>query len=303
MKTVILLSTYNGEKYLVEQLDSLYNQSYKKFDILIRDDGSSDNTINIIKDYCQKHKNISYYEGNNIGPAKSFFDLINHSDKYDYYALCDQDDVWFKDKLEVAINTLKDNDNNIPLLYASKYTLTDEALNPINSKVSSLYNYSDFPHSLIYNSAPGCTFVFNKAARDKIVQYDINKQYYVIHDAIIHKVVAMFGKFILDNDSHMYYRQHNTNEIGMSANPIKVFFGRINRFLNGKMKNYRSNSAKALLNVYGDDIDKSHKHLLDIIANYKTNKEYKKELLNNHLFKTNTINDIFFKILVMFNYI
>ena len=303
MKTVILLSTYNGEKYLREQLDSLFNQTYKSFDILIRDDGSKDNTINIIEEYCKKYKNISYYQGDNLKPAKSFFDLIKHSDKYEYYALCDQDDVWFKDKLEVAINTLKEYDNNIPLLYASRYTLTDEALNPINSKVSSLYDYSDFPHSLIYHSAPGCTFVFNKAARDKIIKYDLAKEYYLIHDAIIHKVVAMFGKFILDKNSHMYYRQHSNNEIGMSANKVNVFINRVKHFLTGDIRNYRSKSAESLLNVYKDELNDRQKHLLNVVAYYQNNKEYKKELLNNQVFKTKTINDLFFKILVLANYI
>lgn len=303
MKLIVLMSTYNGQKYLKAQLDSLINQDLRPDLIYVRDDGSKDDTVNILEEYASEHSFIKYYCGSNIGPAKSFFELINNCEKADYYALCDQDDVWFKDKLSTAIDTLDKQDNSIPLLYCSKYTLTDKDLNPINSNVSDLYNYSDFAHSLLYHSAPGCTFVFNDEARKKIVKYDLNKEYYLIHDAIIHKVVCMFGKMILDNDSHMYYRQHSNNEIGMTSNKFKEFTGRVNRFLNGKIKNYRSNTAKSLLNVYKDEIDKDKKELLNIVANYKSDNSLKKKLLSYEGFKTGTVNDLFFKVLVYLGYI
>lgn len=303
MKLIVLMSTYNGEKYIREQLDSLLNQDLKPDKIFIRDDGSTDETVNILEEYASENKIIEYYYGGNIGPAKSFFDLINKCEEADYYALCDQDDVWFKDKLSRAISLLEKEDDSIPLLYCSKYTLTDKDLNPIDSNVSSLYNFSDFAHSLIYHTAPGCTFVFNNEARKKIVKYDLNKNYYLIHDAIIHKVVCLFGKMILDNESHMYYRQHGDNEIGMNANNFKVFVGRVNRFLHGKIKNYRSKSAQALLNVYGNECDKDKKELLEIVAYYKSNKEYKHKLMSMDCFKSHTVNDKFFKMLVLVNYI
>lgn len=303
MKLIILMSTYNGEKYLKKQLDSLLNQELKPDLIYIRDDGSKDDTVNILEEYSSEYNFIKYYCGKNLGPGRSFFELINNCEKADYYALCDQDDVWFEDKLSTAINKLEKEDNNIPLLYCSKYTLTDKDLNPINSNVSKLYNYSDFSHSLIYHTAPGCTFVFNDEARNKILKYDVNKEYMLIHDAIIHKVVCMFGKMILDNSSHMYYRQHSSNEIGMTSNKFKEFTGRVNRFLNGNIKNYRSNTAKSLLNVYKDEISKDKLELLEIVANYRNDSKLKKKLLNSIEFQTGTINDLFFKILVIFNYI
>ena len=304
MSIVVLMSTYNGDKYLREQFDSLINQTLLPDKIVVRDDGSTDATLSIVEEYKNRFpKMIDYYSGTNIGPAKSFWDLISNCDEYDYYALCDQDDVWFNDKLEAAIKRLENEDNSIPLLYCSRFTLTDENLNPIDSNVSRLYDYSDFAHSLLYHTAPGCTFVFNNIARKQILKYDVNKEYCVIHDAIIHKVVTMFGKMILDNSSHIYYRQHGSNEIGMQANGLNVFFGRINRFLTGKIRDYRSNTAKSLLKVYGDECGDDKKKLLNIVANYKTNSSLKKELLNNNAFKTGTINDLFFKILVLVNYI
>ena len=303
MKLIVLMSTYNGERYLREQLDSLLDQQLKPYKIFIRDDGSRDGTIGIIDRYAQENSCIEYYCGENRGPAKSFFELINKCEEADYYALCDQDDVWFKDKLSRAVDLLEKEDNELPLLYCSKYTLTDEKLNPIDSDVSSLYNFSDFPHSLIYHTAPGCTFVFNNAARKQIIKYDVEKEYCLIHDAIIHKVVCMFGKMILDEESHMYYRQHGDNEIGMSASKAKEFIGRVRRFLNGQIKNYRSNTAKSLLKTYGNECSEENKELLHIVADYMNDEKLKKELLNRSCFKSHTVNDLFFKILVLMNYI
>ena len=303
MSLIVLLSSYNGERYIKQQLDSLLEQTCKPDQILIRDDGSKDSTLDILKQYSEKYPFIRYYCGENKGPAKSFWELIEKADKADYYALCDQDDVWFKDKLETAVNALKKEDENIPLLYCSKYTLTNKDLEPIDSNVSDLYNFSDFPHALLYHTAPGCTFVFNEAARKKVLEYDVSKEYCVIHDAIIHKVVTMFGKMILDKDSHMYYRQHGDNQIGMNANVIKVFIGRVSRFLNGKIRNYRSNTARSLLHVYGGQVDDDKKELLNIVANYMNDPALKRKLLKEERFRSHTINDLFFKILVLVNYI
>ena len=300
MKLIVLMSTYNGDKYLRQQLDSLINQDLQTSEILIRDDGSSDETINILEEYSSKYTFIKYYYGDNKGPAKSFFDLLNKCDDADYYALCDQDDVWFKDKLSTAVNLLKNEDDNIPLLYCGRFTLTDQDLNPLNSNISKLYSYTDFAHSLIYHTAPGCTFVFNHKTKELIKKYDVEKEYCVIHDALIHKIVAMFGKVILDNESHMYYRQHNNNVYGLTANKLKEFIHRIKNFTNGNVSGYRSDTAKSLINVYGNDCDINKLELLKIVAYYQENKEYNKRLLNDKCFKTGTINDLFFRLLVIF---
>lgn len=303
MKITVLMSTYNGEKYLQEQLDSLIGQDLKPDKILIRDDGSNDRTLEILKYYSDNYKYIEYYQGNNLGPAKSFFELINKSEEADYYALCDQDDVWMRDKLKVAVETLEKEDNNIPLLYACRCNFVDANLKHIDANMSKLYSYTDFAHSLLYQTAPGCTMVFNNEARKQIIKYDINKEYCIIHDSIIHKICTMFGKMILDETPHINYRLHGGNVIGLPTNKYDQFRLRIQRFFKGDNKNYRSNTAKSLLNVYGEECSIDSKELLNIVGNYVNNKELKKELLNKEVFKTNSINDLFFKFLVLANYI
>ena len=302
MKVIVLMSTYNGEKFIREQLDSLINQDLMPYKIIIRDDGSKDETINILEEYSSNYSFIEYYYGENKGTARSNWELINKCEKADYYALCDQDDVWFKDKLQVAVDTLEKQGKG-PLLYCGRFTLTDESLNPLNSDISKLYSYTDFPHSLIYQTSPGCTMVFNDAARKKIVEYDIENNYCMIHDSIIHKIVAMFGTVVLDETSHMYYRQHGSNQIGLTANKVKTFFGRIEHFLSGRIKNTRSDIAKALLDVYGEQLDKDKYELLNIVANYRNDKELKNKFLKEPRFLTGTSNDKFFKLLIRSDYI
>ena len=105
---IVLLSTYNGERYLRQQIDSLLNQKNVSLRILARDDGSNDATMSILKEYADKHDIFSYYQGENCGPAKSFLDLISKAEKADYYALCDQDDIWEINHLEVLLSNIGD---------------------------------------------------------------------------------------------------------------------------------------------------------------------------------------------------
>ena len=112
-KVAVLISTYNGKKYLKEQLDSILNQTYPNIEIVIRDDGSTDSTLELVKEYQEKHSNIRLKEGTNIGFIKSFFKLLEMADA-DYYAYCDQDDIWLENKIELAVNALNQADNTKP---------------------------------------------------------------------------------------------------------------------------------------------------------------------------------------------
>ena len=101
------MSTYNGEKFIREQLDSILAQTYKNIEIVVRDDGSKDNTVSIVKEYMQKNSNITLYEGENLGFIKSFFELLTLVEA-DYYSYADQDDVWMENKIELAVNSLNE---------------------------------------------------------------------------------------------------------------------------------------------------------------------------------------------------
>ena len=128
-RILVLVSTYNGERYLSQQLDSILNQKGVNVSVLVRDDGSSDNTIRILEDYEKRNQNLHYYQGTNVGPIMSFFDLLNQAKGYEYYAFCDQDDVWDDDKLSSAILLLDKEPDSLPVLYCSNLKVVDENLN------------------------------------------------------------------------------------------------------------------------------------------------------------------------------
>ena len=131
METVcVLMSTYNGEKYLQEQLDSIINQVGVNVRILVRDDGSTDSTTDILNNY-KREGYLDWYSGTNLKSARSFMDLVNRAPESEYYAFSDQDDYWLPTKLQVAVNVLKSADSRKSALYYSRTTLVDENLLPI----------------------------------------------------------------------------------------------------------------------------------------------------------------------------
>ena len=124
----VVLSTFNGQRFLQDQIESILNQDYTEVDLLIRDDGSTDETPHILERY-KILKNVQISQGHNVGVVKSFFKLLDASSlDAEYIAFCDQDDVWGKDKVSRAIGILKKHGDNTPVMYCSRVTLADENL-------------------------------------------------------------------------------------------------------------------------------------------------------------------------------
>ena len=163
-KVAILMSTYNGEKYLKEQLDSLLNQTYKNIDIYIRDDESKDSTVEIIENYMKSVDNIKLIKGKNLGFVKSFFELLKNVEEADYYAYCDQDDIWMEDKIQRVVEHLSKLDENKPNLYFSNSDYYDGEMNFVaHGDSKKVYN---FRNSLVECVSQGMTMCINKKARD-----------------------------------------------------------------------------------------------------------------------------------------
>ncbi|MBR7166470.1 MAG: glycosyltransferase [Bacteroidaceae bacterium] len=112
----VLMSTYNGMQYIREQLQSIYAQQGVDLSLLVRDDGSTDGTLQLL-DEEQQAGRLSWYSGKNLGPAFSFWDLLHNAPEAPYYAFCDQDDVWDADKLAVAVAAMEgDGDKSAPVI-------------------------------------------------------------------------------------------------------------------------------------------------------------------------------------------
>ena len=183
----ILMATYNGEKYLREQIDSILNQTYSNFRLLISDDCSKDGTRKILEEYEKKdNRIIVFYQEKNLGYVKNFEFLLTKVEN-EIYALSDQDDVWNSDKVEKSVKKLKDS--NADLVF------TD--LEVVNEKLETLYpSYNDymifsrkiskFTNSYLleylYNTITGCTLVSKKKFLDKILPIPMDSKY-VIHDS------------------------------------------------------------------------------------------------------------------------
>ena len=303
MKVIVLMSTYNGEKYIKEQIESILLQKTKenvRVELLVRDDGSSDKTMEILKEYSLEGK-LHWYTGTNKGPEKSFWDLVNSAtNDADYYAFCDQDDYWFEDKLQMAIDKLETETSIVqPLLYIGNFVKTDAELNPISSTNIRKNIYTDFAHSLVYSSAPGCTFVFNNLARNEFLKYDINRNFVIMHDWLAHKITLINGKMIVDDRPSMFYRQHGNNVIGAHPSGVKGFIKRVKRFLIGSSKRVRSDSARSILSVYENELTDDKKFLLDLVANYRFSSSKMKRMLLSSDFNHGFIDDMFFKLLIL----
>ncbi|MCI5751016.1 MAG: glycosyltransferase [Oscillospiraceae bacterium] len=213
-RVLVLLSSYNGEKYIREQLDSLLSQTMPVF-ILIRDDGSRDSTVSIIREYMERHDNIRLIEGENLGFVGSFNALICNelTDEYEWSAFCDQDDVWLPEKLSAAVSMMKkDYDPEIPTVYCSNLTVTDSELNPSGLAYDESISADKDP--ILYNYISGCASLINHAAA-VIYREGINPGIYA-HDKQIHCICYYLGRIIYDENSYILYRQHGSNTIGYS---------------------------------------------------------------------------------------
>lgn len=300
-KVVILMSTYNGEKYLEEQLESLLKLKKDNFDIFIRirDDGSSDKTIQILKKYSKKVNNLEWYQGENKGPSNSFLELLFNQKDFDYYAFCDQDDVWDENKVIEAIRQMRKQSNDKEILYFSAVNVVDEKLNFIEKMEPRMK--ITFESSFVLNPAIGCTMLFNNKLKIALMKLKLSGQI-CMHDFLIYKVSQAIGaNIIYDSNSYINYRQHENNVLGIKTK--KSFFKNIKYFIRPK-KNMISNVSNLILNTYYEEISNYKKNVLNDFKNLaqKRNIKSKLNILTNKNFKSESFKEnLKFKYDILFN--
>lgn len=300
-KVQVLMSAYNGEKYLREQLDSILNQNYKNIEILIRDDGSTDSTPEILKEYAGKYQTVTYVQGKNCGPAKSFFKLIKMADKQaNYYALSDQDDIWEPDKVARALTWLdrykrQPGNKEIPLMYCSALTVVDENLRFLYQEGTEkrMKNFS-FGNAMVENCCTGCTMVFNRALQKMIAEKRI--PHCSMHDWWIYLVASCFGKVLYDPSSKIQYRQHADNVIGMEEDKIKKLKKKIRGFQKGR--NVISCQLMEFYRIYHPC--GKHEEMIKQFLYAKYRPFYRVKLaIGNKLYRQNKFDNIVCKILIL----
>ena len=232
-KIAVLMSTYNGEKYIREQIDSILAQENIDIQLFIRDDGSSDHTVEIVRGYTADHQNIfliNQHSDGNLGAAHSFLHLIAYALKKEpdvkYFSFADQDDYWMPDKLVCAVEQIKSGkQSEFPHLYYSNKTIVDENLKWLRDEHIKFYN--DFYEGFSRSYAFGCTMVFDHQMAELAVSHmPVYENWF--HDSWIYRLAkSVGGEIIFDEKSHIFYRQHGNNVVGAISEKSSVHWWRI----------------------------------------------------------------------------
>jgi len=213
----ILMCTFQGEKHLQEQLESIRTQSYQKWQLFVSDDGSTDNTLAILRNFQASLApgQMEIFNGPGRGFADNFMSLLlNPAIEGSYYAFSDQDDFWFIEKLSEAVSKLKSLSGGVdkPAVYASARALANDDLKLIGTE-GARHFIPSFNNALVQNIAGGNTIVLNETMRKILLRVGYIEV--VSHDWWVYLVcTGAGGGFHYDREPHLLYRQHANNVIG-----------------------------------------------------------------------------------------
>lgn len=266
MKVAVLLSTYNGEKYIREQLDSILNQTYKDISIIIRDDGSTDSTIDILKEYALNNQNIELYLGKNIGFLKGFYKLLEKAGKCDYYSYADQDDFWESTKIEKIIRKMRVLDESKPNMGFSYADYYDENLNYITAGPR-IKNCS-FRNSLVECCSQGMTMIINKTARDIIIKNKSENGFF--HDQWTYMICSSMGEVTFVEEPLVRYRRLEESVTAEGKGWIEVMKWRFKKLLfEGGFKKFKTQILDFKKLFYKSPyLSKENKRLLRLFTRY-----------------------------------
>lgn len=297
-KVNVLLSTYNGEMYVREQLDSILQQKDVDVVLHVRDDGSKDSTVAILTEYAAKHTNIHVFQKENVGVVKSFFELMRIADTTsEYFAFCDQDDVWEPAKLANAVEHLSKANNDIPQLYFCRLEYVDQHLNHLGYSPDACK--VGFGNALVQNLATGCAVVINNTAREMILSHLPSQA--MMHDWWSYLVVSAFGNVIFDNRVGIKYRQHGSNEVGGTPSLMESMKRRFKRFKNhGKHVFLVSEQASEFVRCHGATLPFNIKKTADrFLASKSTLGSRVRYTLNMDVWRNTTLDDFILRVMIL----
>ena len=259
-RVAVLLCTYNGEKYLAEQLDSLIGQTYENFVCYVHDDGSKDRTMQILEEYKQKMQDrlvITQYQNDRHSASYNFCSLTKYADeKLDeqYIMFCDQDDVWLPEKIEKAVDAVKsaEADGEPALSYC------DQKI--VNERLEVMFNSNDeiirrteadksFKRIVFRNIACGCCICINRPLL-RLVCEGMDIDDVVMHDWWVMLVAEAAGNVVYVPESLMLYRQHGNNSLGADNNNYLRKAQKYMKDFGGSMKNRSEQTQKCIRQVY-----------------------------------------------------
>ena len=267
-KVTILLATYNGEKYLRQQLDSIFGQTYKNISVFARDDGSKDGTCEILQEYSEKF-DLQYVKGNNIGAFANFLELIQIAPDSDYYAYSDQDDVWVKDKIKVAVSQLESEaGKSEPAMFIHSNYAVNNALEVIDQPHTEGFSEANnLALGIVRNICQGSACVLNRSLMNEVKK--IPKETICQHDWWTYLVcLSLGGRVIADRRPLILYRQHGNNVLGAH---VGVIFRLKRRFkmIFEESDHSRQKLSEVILKTYGRQIPPKNRKILKEVADYR----------------------------------
>lgn len=296
----ILMSTYNGEAYLVDQINSILNQNYQNIHLFVRDDGSTDNTMRILEEFIGNPKISVIQSGDNLGYKNSFLMLlktvVDLKKNYQYFSFSDQDDVWLKDKILVSIKKLEKND--LPYrIYFSGLTFVDARLNKLKIKDDS-NTRTTFPAEMVRHSVSGATSVFSRDIAELAVKYKEVQRLPGGHDEFIFRLnAALEGHFFADKSNYIKFRRHDDN----TSSATKGLVFKIMQEFNRKDSSVVI-TAQFLRKYYKENLSASTLQEIEMLLNYDNSFKNKWSLLKNKKFRReNLLMNILFFYRVIFS--
>lgn len=302
----VLMATYNGEKYLKEQIESILNQTYKDIRLIISDDCSTDDTVNILKKYEKQDSRVKiYYQKNNLGYVKNFEFLLKKVEN-DLFMLSDQDDVWLPEKIEKSLKTLKEQ--NADFVFGD-LEVVDRDLNTVYSSFGDymlldrkIKKYIDsYKVNYLYNCVTGCTILSKKEYIKDMLPIPCFSKYLVHDHWMALMVIINDGKLAYIKEKLIKYRQHGENQIG--TNKISHGFK--------KLEQVRKLFIDVKLGVFGTYVENNKKFPTEIqiinneALNYfemvskKKNFNFRKWNVYHKLYKTETFKYYFLNFIIM----
>ncbi len=299
MKTVtVIMSSYNGSSFIERQIESIYNQKDVSINCFVRDDGSSDNTLQILTKLQKKYANFSFVVGDNVGWEKSFLIALSLAPQADYYAFADQDDIWFDNKIINGLNQLVQYpDNEVVMFHCNKISVNRD-LTPLSHQIKRLSRPINRQNAVVQEYAQGCSIIFNNAAKNLLAKrLPIEK---VAHDFWVGLVCFMFGHVIYDCNPYFYHINYGNNASG-EGHLLKSWQKRWRMFW-GTKNVYYLPSSDLLSDAYVDLLTDEDKIFLQQTLDYKINIRSKLNLLFSLKFRrASLLGTLSLKCAILFN--
>ena len=278
LRMAVMLSSHNGAEFIAAQIGSILKQEARcAVALFIRDDGSEDDTVRIVRGFIEDPEGgteIILREGENTGYVRSYLSLLQivreeeekRGFRFDYYAFCDQDDVWLSGKIDAAAAALAQEENaspdgkTVPVLWACRSALADEELHPTGGATQQDLRGMPFYNTIVQNIAHGHNQFFNRALFDMLLadaaKADLGEIY--AHDMWLTNLASVYGKIVFDDTPRTLYRQHRNNELGFGKGILSWTVTRIRRALGGETRRI-ARQMRYFCRLHGEDLTKEER--------------------------------------------